>query len=116
MALGRIVRARIILDLLKDGDVATEANYDAALLDYATAPLAIKYGDAVLEAYYGYDEAQVAAASNAEKATAVINMLRRHLRDALRQSRAPEAARAAADAETAVVNTEVDTELGVEEA
>ena len=115
MALSRVDRARIIIDLLKDGVVTTEANYNSSLIDYATPALSLKYADAVMEAYGGYSEAQVAAASNPEKATVFLNELRTHLRDALRIARAPQAAETARLAEEVTVQSEVDTELGTEE-
>lgn len=109
MALTFTERVGIILDLIKDGDVANEAVYASA--DKATVPVRNKYADAlwVIEPGIAVDPANP---TNQEKMRNFIRLTRRYWRDSLVSVRAPLKAQAADAAERAAVDAEVNSELG----
>lgn len=129
MALTNVLRARVILDLVKDGVVATESNYSGAAVDKASAADAGKYGSAFWRCYLGTFPDGVHSASgttpritptgqderdatNEEIANHYLNMLRRHHKAVLETVRAPAAAETARATEIATVATEITTDLG----
>lgn len=118
MALQEAQRARIILDLLLDGNVTTEANYGNGI-DKAAPAVAQKYADAILDAYprVWYDNATPPAVrqpTNDEKALHMIKILKGFLKEhRVNHARKIDAAtKAAQDAALAAVNAEVASELG----
>ena len=104
MALSAVNRLRIAMDLIKDGNVASEVAY--ANVDLLDAPTALKYAVPVVTVYHGPTDG-----TNEEKAAFVLAQLRLWFADALRSSRVPAAANAAAVAETATVAAEVAAEI-----
>lgn len=108
MALTKIQRVRIIMDLIKDGDVTTESNYDNPALDYASAALATKYADALIETHQGQDPSSM---DNAEKSRRVLNILKKMFRVSLVNTRGDDAGQT----ERGVAGGEADTEVGTEE-
>jgi len=99
-----VQRTRIALDVIKDGDVTTLANYQG--VDLAAPALTSKYVDAIV-AYYGGPT----NGTNDEKARFYLNQLRRwHFAHLKHQKEQP----AVADA-TEEAQSEVDADLGEEE-
>lgn len=123
MALSTLDRARIILDLVKDGEVATEAAY--ANVDKIGAAAGNKWAEAFYDAYgpiMGIDEetgGQVPLAfedlTNAEKGAFYMNQLRLWHQNVLLGVRLGSARETAANTERATVLAEVASELGVSE-
>lgn len=109
MALTQVQRVRIMLDLLKDGSVTTEANYSSPTLDYLDIPTALKYAEALITSYHSPGD--VSGMSGEEKSRRVLNILRRIFREALTSTRGV----AASSAEKVTASSEVDTEIGTEE-
>lgn len=108
-------RARIILDLLKDGNVANETPYGS--LDLAGAPIATKYADAFWSVYDGQNTftpgTPVTSPTNAQKATFWLRRIGIHCKEVLATSRVPTVAATAAATETTTVNTETTADLGL---
>lgn len=109
MALSNIQRARIVLDLLKDGEVANQAAYGS--VDLAPAATALKYAAAIYPRAAG-PLAPGAVPTNDQLAAALLKALRLALRDAALQSRVPAAAETAANNEQSTVLSETQLELG----
>ena len=114
MSLTSVVRVRIIMDLLKDGDVGTEANYDSSLIDYIDAPTALKHANAFVLAYGPIPNVE-GDPTNEQKATFYLNCLRKHHAEVTKSVRGPAAGDAARIAEIDVVTAEVESELGTDE-
>lgn len=108
MALSNIQRARIIFDLLRDGEVANQAAY--ANVDMAPAALTLKYAAAMYQ--HGAALAPGAAPTNDQLAAGFLRALRLILRSAAIESRVPAAGRAAANAEETAVLGETRQDLG----
>lgn len=108
MTISAVDRFRIMGDLIKDGEVATESVY--ASVDKLSGVVAIKYGDALLAAHV--QSLDLGASTNEQKAQAAIDWIRSLFREALRKTRAEPIADAAGKAETAIVDGEVANELG----
>ncbi len=117
MALTNVQRARIIMDLVKDGNVGNEANYGAGV-DKIAVPTAGKYADAFIDVFGPVRDSngeEVVSPTAEQKALFYINRLRAHHRDVLLSARVPAAAETARTTEQGTVNTEVDTEVGTPE-
>ena len=115
MPITPVQRTRIIFDLMKNGTVTTEANYDSPGIDYLDGPTALKYADAMIEVYQYKTAAEIAAMSNAERSKRVINLLRGYVRQALVTTRRVPAASTAANDAAVIANSEADAEIGTEE-
>ena len=112
-AITNVNRARIILDLLKDGTVANEVPYGS--LDLASAPVADKYGTAFWNVYGPEVDGMgqpIQSPTNAQVAAFFLKQLGKHCKAVLEQSRVPGAAAAAAVTEKATVATETTADLG----
>ena len=73
MSLDAITRARIVMDLLKDGDVANESNYVDSKVDYIGATMATRYVDAFCRYFGGPTNGD-----NEAKAAFYLERLREH--------------------------------------
>ena len=114
MTLNVVDRARIIMDLVQDGDVATEANYASPDLDFVDGPTALKYAQAFWDVGAGV-AVDPENPTNDELATNYMNAQREFHRSRLAASRAPALANQARVDEIAVVDGEVETDLGTDE-
>lgn len=103
------------MDLIKDGEVTTEANYDSSKLDYAAADLALKYVDAILGTEFGMDQAQIDQMTNSQKATLYVNALRRWHKTAYRAHNIPARIQVHAEQEEQTMEAEVDGQMGNDE-
>lgn len=116
MALTPVVRARVIMDLVKDGVVLNERPYGN--VDLAAAPVAIKYAQAFYDAYgpqlFEVDGVTPRDPTNAELARNYLKVLRKFHRDILRASRVGSAGDTARSVEAVIVETEADADLGTE--
>lgn len=108
MALSKVVRARVLMDLLKDGDVSTEANYASDKIDYVDGPTALKYVNAFVSYFGGPTGSGV---TNEDIAAFYINQLRRYHRDIY----VHEKERDEVPAIVTEGNEEVETDLGSNE-
>lgn len=106
--LSKVVRARVLMDLLKDGTVTTEANYASDKVDYVDAPTALKYVNAFVSYYGGPTGSGV---TNEDIATFYINKLREYHRDIF----VHEKERDEVPTITTEGNEEVETDLGSNE-
>ena len=118
MALSTLDRARIVLDLVRDGDVANEAAY--ANVDKIGAASGNKWAEAFYDAYGPLiDEAGAplvfADLTAMQKGSFYLNQLRIFHQNVLLGVRLQSARETAADAERATVLAEVASELGVNE-
>ncbi len=104
--LSHVVRARIIMDLIKDGNVTTPANYAADKVDYASVQVAAKWADLVWQYHHGDQEAD-----NKTKARFYLNELRKWHRSFLKHEK-EKTANTTVETET---DTELETDLGTEE-
>lgn len=113
-AISDLNRARIILDLLKDGIVANETPYGS--LELASAPIASKYADAFWLVYDGQNTfnpgTPVPTPTNAQKATFWLRQIGKHCKEVLKTARVPAVAATAATTEAAAVDAETTTDLG----
>ena len=107
-----IPRTRIIMDLIKDSEVTTLANYADTELDYIGGAIGIKYADAVLLAYGGVSSDQLAAMSNEDKALRYLDTLKNYHREALRISNVPADVRTYQATQEATRRSEAITDLG----
>lgn len=107
-------RARIILDLLKDGTVANETPYGS--VDLASAPISQKYADAFWSVYDGQNTftpgTPVTSPTNAQKATFFLRCIGIHCKNVLKAFRVPPVGQAAATTETTTVDAEALSDLG----
>mgnify|MGYP001574122804 CR=1 FL=1 len=112
-AITNVNRARIIMDLLKDGTVANETPY--ASLDLATAPVADKYATAFWNVF-GPDKDgmrnPILNPTNNQLAVFFLKRLGVHCKAVLEASRVPQAGTAAAATEKTTVDTETTSDLG----
>lgn len=121
MALSFVNRARMIMDLIRDGSVSSESAYSG--VDLINASVGLKYLDAMLEVYGNIlptppnttIEEELASMSSSEKSRLYINFLRRFHIDALKSSRAPQVGQAASDAESASIESAAPSEIGSKE-
>lgn len=111
-----IDRARILMDLTKDGEVAALADY--ANVEQATAALALKYAQAFWDAP-GFihpvlvdENEDPRDPTNNELATNYVNRLKQYHKDILAAKRVTDAANTARVAEAATVAAEGTTDLG----
>jgi len=118
MAISKVVRARVIMDLVKDGVVGNETPYGDGSVDLAAAPVAIKYAQAFYDAYgpqlFEVDGVTPRDPTNAELARNYLKVLRKFHRDILRASRVGSAGDTARSVEAVIVETEADADLGTE--
>ena len=107
-----VQRVRVILDLLKDGDVATPASY--AGVDLMPAPAAVEWADVLIKIHRPQYAGQLAAMTADQKSTVVLNIIRSFFRTANETIAAQEteADRAAAIAAAAA---EADAAVGADE-
>lgn len=108
----KIDRARIIMDLVKDGEVSDLANYSA--VEKAASPLALKYAQAFWDAP-GFSHEKEVNPTNDQLATNYINRLRDYHKQVLAAARVPAAGETARRAETATVVAEGTTDLNDDE-
>ncbi len=116
MALSDIDRARVIMDLVKDGNVANETPYNN--VDKIDAPTGLKYVDAFVDVFgpiRDNEGNEVETPTNAQKARFYLNRLKQHHRDVLMTARVPAAATAARETEQSTVATELNNEIGTNE-
>jgi len=97
-------RARIILDLVKDGNVATPASYGG--VDLLDGPTSLKYVNAFCSYFGGPIDG-----TNAEKARFYINHMRGYHRQILAHQRKQTASNTAAED----ANVEVEVDIGADE-
>jgi hypothetical protein len=114
MALTNVTRARVIMDLIKDGDVTNETPYDDGTVDLLDGYTSLKYAQAFWDSYYTPEDPEnpIESPTNAQLAAFMVQQLRKYFRAVLRSVRASAAATAAREAELDIVDTEVDSELG----
>ncbi len=110
-----IQRMRIVLDLMKDGDVTTPAAYaQCDLIDPATG---VKWVDPLIWAHRPQYREQLDAGTltNQQKAALMLNIFRQFFLDAKKARDASLAADAARNQAITDVTTEGETELGQDE-
>lgn len=112
-------RLRIILDLIKDGEVTTAANYADTELDYLAALTALKYAESFYNKYgpvwIGGEAKSWEDLTNAQRSAFMINKIRLFIREVRHADLDPVAAQSAYDTQKATTETEIDTDLGTEE-
>lgn len=121
MAVPLLDRARIILDLLKDGDtVAGDAAYTG--LDMIGAAAADKYLEPLYENHTWLqqvdgngDKIAYASLTNNQKAVVLMNFLRRTLRWERERWKASIDGQTAYNNSKATIESDADTDLGAEE-
>jgi hypothetical protein len=110
-------RARILMDLIKDGTVADSVPYDS--VDKMAAAKAIEIAQNFWDQYgqqvYEIDGTTPRNPKNAELATFFVNTLRDFCRGTRKANRVKAAAATAHAAEAATVDGENDTDFGKEE-
>ena len=114
MALTSVNRARIILDLLKDGIVTTEANYGAGI-DKAPALVASKYVDAFLiesQAKFLDANGDPRAPTNEELADVFLRRMRQYVTGTYVHIKQQASAETARQAAIAAAETETLAEIG----
>ena len=105
-------RARIIMDLVKDGEVANLADY--ANVEKLAGPVALKYARAFWDAP-GFAHPDVENPTNEQLAAHFINRMRQYAINLEAAVRVPNAVSAAQTSEAATVAAEGSTELGDDE-
>lgn len=108
-------RARIMMDLIKDSDVTTLANYAPTEIDYLDGATAIKYADAIMLMHGGVTQDEIDAMGSEEKSVRYINCIRRYHRDALRAANVPSAVAVYRNTQNDAVIAEAITDLGPDE-
>lgn len=106
--LSKIDRARIILDLIKDGDVVSLADYSD--VEQATPALALKYARAAWDAK-GFRHPAIENPTNEELATNYLNRIRDYNITLLAASRVTTVGNTARDVEAGIVAAEGTTDL-----
>ena len=104
----KVNRTRIIMDLVKDGEVADLTNYSD--VEKVAGPTALKYAQAFWDAP-GFARPDIISPTNAQLATNYINRLRDYHKQILAASRVPVAGKSARKAEAATVAIEGTTDL-----
>lgn len=105
-------RTRYIMDLIKDGEVASLADY--AAVEKVPGAVALKYAQAAWDAP-GFLHPDVINPSNNQLATNYINRLRDYHKQILAAARVPAAGKSAREAEAATVAAEGTTDLSEDE-
>lgn len=113
MAQMDIDRLLIVLDLVKDGDVATPANYSAAKIDRMAGATAIKYVDPFLRVWCRMSDEEVDGLNNEQKALATLDKLKWFFLFAYKSEQADMKAAQAAAVDAAT--KEAKTDLGEDE-
>lgn len=113
--LPNIPRARIVMDLIKDAEVATLASYADDKVDYLDGATSIKYVDAVLLVQARVSPEDLAEMPNEEKALRYLDALKEYHRRALKASRVPGLVDTYRETQAETVLTEAATDLGDDE-
>lgn len=104
----KVDRARVIMDLVKDGEVSDLANYSA--VEKVPGPIALKYAQAFWDAS-GFTNPGGSNPTNEQLATNYINRLRDYHKQVLAAARVPAAGETARETEAATVAAEGTTDL-----
>ena len=123
-------RAQIVMDLIKDAEVTTLANYASDKVDYLNGATAIKYVDPVLLIYGNVTQEMIdgwtenegtpeevvhPAMTNEEKALRYMDILKEFHRRSLRAASVPSAVDSYRQTETDTVTADAITDLGADE-
>lgn len=101
-------RARVIMDLVKDGEVVNLLHYID--VEKVSGSIALKYAQAFWDAP-GFVHPDVGSPTNEQLATNYINRLRDYHKQILAAARVPAAGNTARETEAAVVAAEGTTDL-----
>lgn len=113
MTVNKATRAKIILDLAKDGAVANEENYESPALDF----MSVQETNDICQAFWDiFEQHRPANAedppNNSDRYTTFTNWLKFEIRQTALKASCPAAAKAARLAEAATVNAAMDTAIG----
>ena len=110
-----INRARIIMDLVKDSEVTTLANYADTAVDYLDGATAIKYANAAISVYGNVSDEVLSEMTNEDKALLYIDILRMFHKRILKAANVPGAVDTAREVEELAAATEGQTDFGDDE-
>ena len=108
----KVDRAQVIMDLVKDGEVSSLANYVA--VEKVSGAIALKYSQAFWDAP-GIPRPNVESPTNEQLATHYLNEIRAFHKEQLAAARVPAASEAARISEAATVAAEGTTDLNDDE-
>jgi len=111
------------MDLVKDSEVTTLANYADTKVDYLDGATAIKYAEAVIKIYGGVTQEMIDGGTeaypdpmtNEEKALRYIDAVRQYHKRCLKAAAVPVAVETYRETQTATVEAEGDTDFGDDE-
>jgi hypothetical protein len=120
-----INRARIILDLIRDAEVTTPANYTDDKIDYIDGATAVKYVEAVIMVHGNVTQKMIDGDAEADppvpamtsetKARIYLDCLKKYHRHAYRTVQVPANVQAYRATQDETVETEGRTDLGEDE-
>ena len=110
-----VPRAQIVLDLIRDPDVTTLANYADNKVDYLNGATAMKYVHPVLLTYGSVTQEMLDVMPNEEKAVRYLDIMKEFHRRCLRAASVPGAVETYRQTETDTVTADAITDLGADE-